>query len=159
MKSPAASDMVVISSAQDALAQVGQTLGVGRWHVVTQDMVNRFAQATGDDQWIHVDPVRAASGPFGCCIAHGLLTLSLAGGSLFQEVVKVQAQMGVNYGCDRVRYPAPVPVGSRIRGSAHMTNATLMGPTGVQCSVRITVDIEHAAKPACVADFIVRYEF
>lgn len=159
MSSAAAGVPTVIGSVEDALSRVGQLLGTSDWHAVTQEMVNQFAQATGDLQWIHVDPVRAAHGPFGGCIAHGLLTLSLAGGALFHETVKVQASMGVNYGCDRVRYPAPVPVGSRLRAAAQLMAATAIETDGVQLLVRITVDLEGSAKPACIADFVVRYYF
>lgn len=152
-------DPMVISSVTDALSRIGQSLGTSAWHLVTQEMVNQFAQASGDHQWIHVDPVRAAQGPFGRCIAHGLLTLSMAGGGLFHSVVKVRARMGVNYGCDRVRYPAPVPVGSRVRATAQVMDAKPIEADGVQLLVRITVDLEGSSKPACIADFIARYYF
>lgn len=153
------SEVVELTSVQDTLDHVGQVLGTSAWHVVDQAVIDQFAQATGDSQWIHVDPQRAAQGPFGACIAHGLLTLSLAGGGLFHETVKVRARMGVNYGCDRVRYPAPVPVDSRVRATALLVAAQPLDADGVQVSVRMTVEIEGGAKPACVADFIARYHF
>lgn len=148
-----------LNGVEDVLARVGQVLGNSAWHVVDQNVINQFAEATGDRQWIHVDPQRAAQGPFGGCIAHGLLTLSMAGGGLFHEAVKVRARMGVNYGCDRVRYPAPVPVDSRIRATALLVSAQAIDPGGVQVAIRITIEIEGGAKPACVADFIARYHF
>lgn len=149
----------VLNSVQDALDRVGQELGTSAWRVLDQDTIDRFAQATGDRQWIHVDAERAAKGPFGRCVAHGLLTLSLAGGGLFHEVVKVRSRLGVNYGCDRVRYPAPLPVDSHIRAKAQLIAAQPIDTDGVQLSVRITIEIDGAGKPACVADFITRYYF
>ncbi len=144
---------------QELISHVGHVLGTSAWHIVDQNMINQFAEATGDRQWIHVDPERAVHGPFGRCIAHGLLTLSMAGGGLFHEVVKVNARMGVNYGCDRVRYPSPLPVDSRIRASALLVQAQSVDISTVQLLVRITVEVEGGPKPACVADFIARYQF
>src|ERR1044071_529647 len=95
---------------------VGQEIGVSDWVEVTQDRVDQFAEATGDHQWIHVDPERARAGPFGACIAHGYLTLALAGSYFLEQIVRVDCRMGVNYGSDRLRFPAPVKVGTRIRG-------------------------------------------
>ena len=138
------------------LDAVGQHLGYTDWLEVEQDRINLFADATGDHQWIHVDPQRASEGPFGATIAHGYLTLSLA--NLFlPQLMEVQAvSMGVNYGCDRVRFPAPVPVGSRVRGGGEVISAEEV-KGGVQVVVRITVEIENSERPACVVDTISRF--
>ncbi len=149
----------VIRSAADAVALSGQSLGTSDWLTVTQQLIDDFARTSGDLQWIHVDPVRAADGPFGGCVAHGLLTLSLAGGRFFHELVCTTASSGVNYGCDRVRYPAPVLAGSRIRAEALVLEAAAIDNAGVQIKVRITVEAEQQSRPACVADFVVRYYF
>jgi acyl dehydratase len=148
-----------IESVAAAIESVGQSLGTTDWLSVTQEMVNHFADVTGDHQWIHVDPILAAEGPFGACIAHGLLTLSLAGGMSFHDLVRTAATRGVNYGSDKVRYPAPVRVGARIRGQALILEAEPVAGDGVQLKVRIAVEIEDGAKPGCVADFIARYYF
>lgn len=148
----------VFDSADAILAAVGQPLGESQWVTITQERVNQFADATDDHQWIHVDPVRAKDGPFGACIAHGYLTLSLASRFL-PEIVDVKMKMGVNYGCDKVRFPAPVKVGSRIRGRGELIAAERTKDGGVQATIRITVEIEGGAKPACIADTISRYYF
>jgi acyl dehydratase len=135
---------------------VGQELGKGEWHEVTQEEVNLFADATGDHQWIHVDPERAAKGPFGGPIAHGYLTLSLVP-VLMRSVVQVEGvRMGINYGLNRVRFPAPVRVGSRVRVSGLLKEAGQI-EGGVQAVFELTVEIEGGAKPACVAETVVRY--
>jgi acyl dehydratase len=148
-----------ISSTADALGRVGLPLGVTEWHRVEQTAVDTFAAVTGDEQWLHTDPEKAREGPFGACIAHGLFTLGLAGGKFFHETVRTTARMGVNYGCDRVRYPMPLRVGQRIRGRAEMKAAEALPDNGVQMCVAMTVDIEGEGKPACAAEFIVRYFF
>lgn len=136
---------------------VGQHLGHSDWLEITQARINQFADATGDHQWIHVDPERAKSGPFGTCIAHGYLTLSLV--NLFMpQIVEVRGiRMGVNYGADKVRFPAPVPVGSRIRGGGDLLSAEEVKGGAVQATIRITVEIEGKDRPACVVDTISRY--
>jgi acyl dehydratase len=136
---------------------VGQKLGESEWLVVTQERVNLFADATDDHQWIHVDPERARTGPFGGPIAHGYLTLSLVNRFLPEIVVVKGISMGVNYGVDRVRFPAPVRVGSRVRGSGELVEAERQKDGSVQAKVRVTVEIEGGAKPACVAETISRY--
>ena len=148
-----------IASVADAQARVGQTLGVSDWHRVEQAAVDAFGAVTGDEQWLHTDPEKAREGPFGACIAHGLFTLGLAGGRFFHETVRTTARMGVNYGCDRVRYPMPLRVGQRVRGRAELKSAEALPDNGVQLRVVMTVDIEGEGKPACVAEFIVRYFF
>ena len=135
----------------------GQILGCSEWMEMTQDRINQFADATGDHQWIHVDSERAKAGPFGACIAHGYLTLSLIN-YFFPKIVSVKNySSGVNYGCNRVRFPAPVRVGSRIRASAKMLAATPTKDGGFQIDVRVTVEIDGESKPACVADTINRF--
>jgi acyl dehydratase len=138
------------------LAAVGQHLGYSQWLEIDQQRINLFADATGDHQWIHVDPERAAQGPFGTTIAHGYLTLSLA--NLFlPEILEVHnVSMGVNYGCEKVRFPAPVPVGSRVRGGGELISAEEV-KGGVQAVVRMTIDIEGGDRPACVIDTISRF--
>jgi acyl dehydratase len=148
----------VFDSADNVLAAVGQTLGHSDWLTITQERVNTFADATDDHQWIHVDPVRAAAGPFGACIAHGYLTLSLVSRFL-PEIVEVRMKMGVNYGCEKVRFPSPVRVGSRLRGVGQLLAAERSKDGGVQATIRVTVEVEGSDKPACVADTLSRYYF
>ncbi len=139
----------------DLQALVGQHLGDSEWISVDQERINLFAQATGDQQWIHVDPVRAAAGPFGVPIAHGFLTLSLLP-EMFASAFEVKdARMGVNYGLNKVRFPAPVPVGSRLRGKFVLTAfEPLEG--GAQMTFEVTMEREGSAKPVCVAESIGR---
>ena len=129
-------------------------LGASDWHEITQGQIDQFAEATGDHQWIHVDPERARSGPFGMTIAHGYLTLSLVNLFLPQLLEVRGISMGVNYGADKVRFPAPVPVGSRIRGSGQLVEAESAKGGAVQAKVRVTVEIEGKDRPGCVADTI-----
>ena len=140
------------------LAAQGRDLGTTDWITITQARIDTFAEATGDHQWIHVDPVRAQDGPFGACVAHGYLTLALANLFLPQLVQYERMKMGVNYGCDKVRFPAPVKVGSRVRGRGEVIRAEQIA-AGVQVVVRITVEIEGAEKPGCVVDTISRLHF
>jgi acyl dehydratase len=132
---------------------VGTHLGHSAWHTVTQEQVDLFAEATGDHQWIHVDPERAQHGPFGGTIAHGYLTLSLVP-MLAGEVYTVEGiTMGVNYGSDKVRFPAIVPVGSRIRAGVELLSLE-PGAGGELVRARVTVEVEGATKPACVAEVV-----
>lgn len=145
------------SSAGEMIAAVGRMLGRSEWISITQERIDKFAEATGDYQWIHVDPVRAASGPFGGTIAHGYLTLSLA--NLFlPDILHVNMRMGVNYGCERVRFPAPVRAGSRLRGRGTLMRAEALDG-GVQAVIQVTVELEGSERPACVVDTINRYYF
>jgi acyl dehydratase len=140
---------------QDLQALVGQEIGVGDWIAVDQARIDRFAEATGDHQWIHIDPVRAAAGPFGSTIAHGFLTLSLL--PLMSETGFAidDVRMGVNYGLNRVRFPAPVPVGSRLRGHFKLlAYEPLEG--GAQLTVEVTMEREGSTKPVCVAESLSR---
>jgi acyl dehydratase len=145
-------------SAAELLAAVGKPLGTSEWLAVTQQRVDTFADATDDHQWIHVDPVRAKDGPFGACIAHGYLSLALV--ARFQpELIDVRMKMGVNYGCDRVRFPAPVRVGARIRAQGELVAVEMTRDGGVQATIRVTIEIDGESRPACVADTISRYYF
>jgi acyl dehydratase len=148
----------LFETAESILESIGKPLDVSNWVEVTQERINLFADATDDHQWIHVDAAKAKDGPFGSCIAHGYLTLSLASRFL-PEIVDVRMKMGVNYGCDKVRFPAPVKVGSRIRGRGELIAAERTKDGGVQATIRVTVEIEGEAKPACIADTISRYYF
>lgn len=136
---------------------VGKHLGVSEWLEIDQARIDKFADATGDHQWIHVDPERAKQGAFGSTIAHGYLTLSLVN-KFLPEIIDVRGiSMGVNYGSDRLRFPAPVPVGSRVRGSAELIKVEDVKGGAVQSTVRVTVEIEGGERPACVIDTISRY--
>lgn len=137
-------------------AAVGHHLGYSDWLEIDQDRIDAFAAATGDHQWIHVDPVRAAAGPFGTTIAHGYLTLALVSFFLPQVVSVEGISMGVNYGTDKVRFPAPVPVGSRLRAGVELIGVAEV-PGGIQTTMRITVEIQGATKPALVVDSLSRY--
>jgi acyl dehydratase len=148
----------VFRNAEEILAAVGQPLGTGAWLTITQERVNTFADATDDHQWIHVDVEQAKAGPFGAPIAHGYLTLSLASRFL-PEILDVQIRMGVNYGLDKVRFPMPVKVGSRVRGKGELIAAEKTKDGAVQATIRVTVEIDGEAKPACIADTISRYYF
>lgn len=146
----------VINGSAELNALVGEHLGWSEYHVVDQDRVNLFADATGDHQWIHVDVERAKAGPFGGPIAHGYLTLSL-GPVLMPEVFVVTGyQMAVNYGCGKVRFPSPVPVGARLRLGVKLVSVEDV-PGGVQITLENTFEVEGAAKPSCVAEILLRY--
>ena len=148
----------VFASPDDLLAAVGQHLGHSEWTAVDQARIDMFADATGDHQWIHVDPEAAAAGPFGATIAHGYLTLALTNMWLPQIVRVDGISMGINYGVNRVRFPQPVPVGSQLRASATLTSADeLPGGAGVQTVITVTVEIAGEAKPACVVESVSRF--
>ncbi|MET9486508.1 MaoC family dehydratase [Nocardia sp. NPDC006630] len=148
--------MQVFANIQEFAAAEGTSLGTTEWLDIDQDRINRFADATGDHQWIHTDPARAADGPFKSTIAHGLLTLSLLP-VLNHELYRIEnVTMAVNYGFDKVRFIAPVPVGSRVRGSTTIESVTEV-PGGVQAKFSTTIEIDGAAKPACVAESIARF--
>ena len=150
--------VAIFHSAEELRAAAGREAGPTDWITVEQSRVDEFADATDDHQWIHVEPARAASGPFGTTIAHGYLTLSLVNFFL-PDLVRVEgAKMGVNYGTNKVRFPAAVRVGARIRGRAQVLEATDV-PGGVQIVVRVTIEIEGGERPACVADTISRFFF
>ena len=140
---------------QDLQAQVGQDIGVSDWVRVDQERINLFAQATGDHQWIHVDPERATQGPFGGPIAHGFLTLSLLPTFFDSGFAVDDVRMGVNYGLNRVRFTAPVRAGSRLRGHFRLLAFDAL-PGGAQLTVEVTVELEGSDKPACVAESVSR---
>jgi acyl dehydratase len=146
----------VFANPDAVLAAVGQQLGVTDWITVDQDRIDRFADATGDHQWIHVDVEKAKAGPFGGPIAHGYLTLSLTNLFLPQLIAVEELSMGINYGVNKVRFPTPVPAGSRIRASAEITEGDEVAG-GVQVVIKITVELEGAAKPACIVENVTRY--
>ncbi|MFC8277010.1 MaoC family dehydratase [Streptomyces sp. NPDC057271] len=148
----------IFTSAEELRAAVGEPLGHSDWLEIEQKRIDLFADATGDHQWIHVDPERAASGPFGKTIAHGYLTLSLLP-TLVPQIMRVEGmKMGLNYGTDKVRFPSPVPVGSRLRAGAVLTEVREAGG-GVQVTATVTVEREGGDKPVCVAESVSRYYF
>lgn len=132
---------------------VGECLGISRWHTVTQQEIDLFADATGDHQWLHVDPERAKSGPFGTTIAHGYLTLSMGPMLLWDAVEVTGVSRVLNYGIDRVRFPTPVPVNSRVRLSVDLLGVHVIDG-GLQTKLGCTFQVEGAAKPACVAEIV-----
>jgi len=152
---------LIFRSGADVLAALGQRLGPGEWLTVDQGRINAFARATDDFQWIHVDATRAASGPFGSTIAHGFLSLSLVAPMLGALLRFEHLAMSLNYGCEKVRFPAPVPVGSRLRASAELIKAERIAadPDTVQATFRVIIEIGGAVKPACVADSVSRWYF
>lgn len=137
----------------DIESAVGTHLGYSDWHCVTQEQVDRFAEATGDHQWIHVDVERAKDGPFGTTIAHGFLTLALLP-MLVGEVYAIEGvKMGVNYGANKLRFPAPVPVGSKVRAGVSLLEVA-PNALGYQIATRVTIEREGGDKPACVVDVL-----
>ena len=134
---------------------VGQEVGVSDWISVDQKRIDQFAEATGDHQWIHVDPVRAAAGPFGATVAHGFLTLSLLPEMSASAFQVLDTRMGVNYGLNRVRFPAPVPSGSRLRGRFKLLGYEPI-EGGAQLTVEVTMEREGSNKPVCVAESLAR---
>ena len=148
--------VTTVHSTDEFHALTGEHLGWSDWFVVDQARVNLFADATDDHQWIHVDPDRAAGGPFGGPIAHGYLTLSLIP-ALIHEVLDVQGMtFGVNYGCNKVRFPAPVKVGAKVRLGAQVASVENV-EGGVQVVLAVTLTTEDGGKPSCVADVVYRY--
>lgn len=146
----------VFGSVAELRDAVGTEIGPSDWLEIDQKRIDLFAEATGDHQWIHVDPEQAAAGPFGTTIAHGYLTLSLLP-ALVPQVLRVEGvRMGVNYGVNKVRFPAPVPVGSRLRAWVGIADVTEVGG-GVQLATRVTVEREDGDKPVCVAESLSRY--
>jgi acyl dehydratase len=145
-------------SVQDELSgRVGQEIGVGEWVAITQEQVDLFAEATLDHQWIHVDPGRAAQGPFGTTIAHGFLTLSLIS-AIAPSVELPGTRMAINYGLDRVRFISPVPVGSRLRARSVLKEVDQTAGW-VQIKSEVTIELEGGGKPACVAETLTRFYF
>jgi len=148
--------MKIFDTLAELAACVGQEVAVSAWVTITQAQVNQFADATGDHQWIHVDPDRARAGPFGAPIAHGFLTLSLLP-RFFESAFDVRgSSMGVNYGLNRVRFTAPVPVGSRLRARMTLLSAEPIAGDGLQMTWSVAVEREGSDKPVCVAESLVR---
>ena len=147
----------IFTSADDLKSAVGEQLGYTDWLEIDQKRIDLFAEATGDHQWIHVDRERAAAGPFGGTIAHGYLTLSLVI-PLLNDLVDVKGvSMGINYGLNKVRFPAPVPVGSKIRLAAQLGAVEDAGVNAVQAVIDCTIEVEGSGKPACAAQAVLRY--
>jgi acyl dehydratase len=149
--------MRTFESFDELAACKGESIGYSEWVTITQEGVNLFANATSDHQWIHVDPDKAADGPFGTTIAHGFMTLSLLP-HLFSTMYAVKGiKMGVNYGLNKVRFPSPVPVGSKVRARGSVVDVEDLGKGTYQLTLSTTVEIEGADKPACVAESVLRY--
>lgn len=148
----------IITSKVQLLDSAGLNLGVTKWIPLEQGRIDMFAEATGDHQWIHVDPIKAADGPFGSCIAHGYLTLSLVNYFLPQLLDVQNISMGVNYGCDKVRFPEVVKAGSKIRGTGEIVSVEAVKDS-LQVVTRVTIEVADQQRPACVVDTISRYTF
>ena len=140
----------------DLAALEGQEIGRSGWVVVEQASIDQFAQATGDEQWIHVDPARAAAGPFGTTVAHGFLTLSLLSQLFTAAVAFEDVRLSLNYGLNRVRFPSPVPVDSRLRALCVLDSFEAI-EGGAQLTITVTIEREGGAKPACVAEWVTRH--
>lgn len=151
---------IVFDSPADLHARVGQDITTTDWLVIDQDRIQRFADATGDQQWIHTDPERALrESPFGGTIAHGFLTLSMVAEFMMSSLACPSIRMGVNYGLNKVRFPAPVRAGSRIRCHIHLISVDDLPDNCIQQTWRTTIEIEGGDKPACVAEVVSRWYF
>jgi len=148
--------MLTLNGLDEVKAHVGEELGVSEWHEVTQEDINRFAEVTGDDYWIHIDVERAKSGPFGGTIAHGYYTLSLAPMFSYRLFSFTGFAFGVNYGVNRVRFPAPMPVGGKVRMRAKLASVDDI-PGGAQITTELTFEREGGDKPVCVAQAVYRW--
>ncbi len=148
--------MKTFQTLSDLAACVGQEVAVSDWITITQEQVNQFAEATGDHQWIHIDVERAKKGPFGAPIAHGFLTLSLLPKFFETSIAVTESRMGVNYGLNRVRFMSPVPVGSRLRARMKLLSSDAIDNNGQQMTWEVSIELEGAAKPACVAESVAR---
>ncbi|HEX2017013.1 MAG TPA: MaoC family dehydratase [Solirubrobacteraceae bacterium] len=147
--------MLTLTGMDEVKAHVGQELGVSDWHEVTQEAINEFARVTGDDQWIHIDVERAKDTPFGGTIAHGYYTLSLAPRFSYAMFSLEGFAFGVNYGLNKVRFPAPLPVGSKVRMRAKLDSVEEI-PGGAQITTALTFEREGGEKPVCVAESLAR---
>jgi acyl dehydratase len=147
--------MLVLNGLEEVKSRVGDELGTSDWHLVTQEKIDRFAEVTGDDQWIHIDPERARESPFGGTIAHGYYTLSLAPRFSYDMFKFEGFAFGVNYGLNRVRFPAPMPVGEKVRMRARLLAVDDI-PGGAQITTELTFEREGADKPVCVAESLSR---
>ena len=149
--------MKTFQTLSELAALAGQEITVSDWITITQEQVNQFAQATGDHQWIHVDVEKARAGPFGGPIAHGFLTLSLIPKFFESSLHIVERRMGVNYGLNKVRFMAPVPVGSRLRARMKLLKSEPIDQGGAQMTWEVTIEREGSMKPVCVAESLARY--
>ena len=148
---------ITVNGIEELKALEGRTLGPSEWREVTQEMIDAFAELSGDDQWIHVDVERAKTeSPFGTTIAHGNLTLSLIDGFRPELIRSTGYRLGVNYGWNKVRFPAPVPAGTRVRASAEIVEVEELGDGWRQIVTRFTVEVEGSEKPACIAESVGR---
>ncbi len=148
--------MKTFATLADLAACAGTEVATSDWTTITQTQIQQFADATGDQQWIHTDPVRALAGPFGATIAHGFLTLSLIPKFFDTCVAVTGSRMGVNYGLNKVRFMAPVPVNSRLRGRLKLLSAEPIDQNGMQMAWEVTIEREGSSKPVCVAESLVR---
>jgi len=149
--------LVTANGIEELKALIGQHVGPSEWRTVTQELIDQFAEASGDDQWIHVDVERAKTeSPFGTTIAHGNLTLAMIDGFRLDLIKSEGFVLGVNYGWNKVRFPAPVPAGSRTRASAEVVSVDEVGGNWWQIVTRFTVEVEGSDKPACVAESVGR---
>jgi acyl dehydratase len=146
-----------LATAHELLDRVGTELGYSAWHEITQHQVDQFADVTGDHQWIHVDPERASAGPFGVPIAHGYLTLSLVPAALMEVLVIDQLDQIINYGLNKVRFPAPVPVGSNLRVGLTLTAAHLRPNQMIETLIAVVIEIENGTRPVCTAEVVFLY--
>ena len=149
--------MIVYKTVNDLENLVSQEIGVSDWVLIEQNRINQFAESTGDFQWIHVDPEKAKSGPFGTTIAHGFLTLSLLPALMNGAFQIEKFSAALNYGLDKVRFPSPVPVGSRLRGKFQLASWEKIEGNGAQLKLNMTIECEGSSKPACIAEPIVRF--
>lgn len=152
-KAERATSLRIFNSPADLQAEVGRHLGYSEWHVVTQAQIDAFARSTGDFQWIHTDPVRAATGPYGTTIAHGFLILALVPVLVQQVYVVEGVRARLNYGANRLRFPSPVPVDSRIRAGAEIVSCLLTG-RGFQVVCHVAIELEWSEKPVCVVETV-----
>jgi acyl dehydratase len=149
--------MKTFQTLSEVAACIGQEVALSDWISISQQQVNLFAEATGDHQWIHVDPERASKGPFGTTIAHGFLTLSLLP-AFFATAFEIKAAgMGLNYGLNKVRFMSPVPVGSRLRARMKLLSCSPLDNEGLQAAWEVTVEREGEIKPVCVAESLTRH--
>ena len=147
--------MTIFNTLDEVSAAVGADLGVSRWIDITQDRINAFADTTEDRQWIHTDPVAAAAGPYGTTVAHGFLSLSLLAAFSEDLLIVEEARTGVNYGLNKVRFPAPVPVDSKVRGRGKLAAVDQI-PGGIQVTMVVSVEREGSERPVCVGEFVLR---
>jgi acyl dehydratase len=148
--------MTTFNGVDEVIEAEGKHLGYSDWMTIDQERINTFADATGDHQWIHVDPEKAKDGPFGSTIAHGYLTMSLSNAFLPTLINVENVSMGINYGVNKVRFPAPVPVDSEIRAGAELASVEEIDG-GVQCIIKITMERKGADRPVCVIESVTRY--